>query len=59
MVAVFRPEYATEPYRYSQYLASMGINYLHGRLFDRGESLHDALVAISHKAPAQGKEEGV
>ena len=49
MVAVFRPEYATEPYRYSQYLASMGINYLHGRLFDKGESLHDALVAISHK----------
>ena len=59
MVAVFRPEYATEPYRYSQYLASMGINYLHGRLFDKGESLHDALVAISHKAPAQGKDEGV
>ena len=59
MVAVFRPEYATEPYRYSQYLASMGINYLHGRLFEKGESLHDALLAISDKASTQGKDEGV
>ena len=59
MVAVFRPEYATEPYRYSQYLASMGINYLHGRLFEKGESLQDALLAISDKASTQGKDEGV
>ena len=46
MVASFRPEYATEPYRHSQYLASMGINYLHGRLFEKGRSLHDALATI-------------
>jgi hypothetical protein len=50
MVTAFCPEYATEPYRYSQYLASVGIGYLHGCLFDRGQSLHDALVQTSGPA---------
>jgi hypothetical protein len=58
MVASFCPEYATEPYRHSQFLASLGINYLHGRLFERGQSLHDALAAIHSKPASSSNDHG-
>lgn len=39
LISAHRPEWSEEPYRYSQYLAVIGINCLHGRLIDKGMSL--------------------
>ena len=46
LISAHRPEWAEEPYRYSQYLAVIGINYLHGRLIDRGMSLWDTFDGL-------------
>lgn len=43
LVRTFCPEAEEDPYRHSQYLAVLGINYLHTHLFDKSSSLHAAL----------------
>ena len=42
LISAHRPEWSEQPYRYSQYLAVIGINYLHGRLIDKGMTLVEA-----------------
>jgi hypothetical protein len=44
MVELFYPESAGEPYRYSQFLAVIGISYLHGELIDRRRTLSQAIA---------------
>ena len=47
MIQCFVPEHATEPYRHSQYLATLGINYLHKKIIDEdatpSEAIEDAI----------------
>ena len=49
LISVHRPEWAHAPYRHSQYLAVIGINYLHQELIERGKSLYEALSAIQSR----------
>ncbi len=46
LVALLKPDFADEPYRNSQYLAVIGINYLHGEIIEKGSSLHQALADL-------------
>lgn len=45
MISTFRPEAAVDPYRQSQYLASIGINHLHGQILSKGKTLAEAIRA--------------
>jgi hypothetical protein len=56
MVELLYPEAAGQPYRYSQYLATIGITFLHGELVERGRSLSQALAAINEAR--MGREDG-
>ena len=42
LISAHKPEWSEQPYRYSQYLAVVGINYLHGRLISKGMTLVEA-----------------
>jgi len=44
LVEVFAPECGSEPYRYSQWLAVAGINYLHQELVGKSRSIVDVLA---------------
>ena len=46
LVSLHRPEWSNEPYRYSQYLAVIGINYLHRELIEKDMTLYDAFMAL-------------
>jgi hypothetical protein len=46
MIELFCPESASQPYRYSQYLAAIGINYVHRELIDRGRTLSQAMDTL-------------
>ena len=46
LVSLHRPEWSKEPYRYSQYLAVIGINYLYRELVEKDMTLYDAIVAL-------------
>lgn len=46
LISLYRPEWSAEPYRYSQYLAVIGINYLHRELVERNMTLHDAMAGL-------------
>jgi hypothetical protein len=43
LIALFVPDVANCPYRYSQWLATAGIGYLHKELVENGNTLIDAL----------------
>jgi hypothetical protein len=43
MIQSLAPQYGVEPYRNSQYLATMGIGYLHKMLIEKGSTLYDAI----------------
>ena len=47
LISLHRPEWSTEPYRYSQYLAVIGINYLYRELIENRRTLYDALAPLS------------
>lgn len=50
MIATFRPESAAAPYRYSQYLAVVGIGYLHREVLEKGRSLNEVLDYATNDA---------
>jgi hypothetical protein len=43
LVSTLAPESQEMPYRYSQYLATLGINYLHTQIFKNGKTLYEAI----------------
>lgn len=48
-VAVHRPEASSEPYRYSQYLAVIGINFLFSELIDKEKTLSATLRGLQSR----------
>jgi hypothetical protein len=50
MVELFHPDCGDEPYRYSQYLATIGISFLHGELIERRRTLSDVIEAVGEPA---------
>ena len=46
MISAHRPEWSSEPYRVSQYLAVIGINFLHQKLVQDGLGLGEAMQLL-------------
>lgn len=46
LISLHRPELSSEPYRYSQILAVIGINYLYREILEEKKTLFDALVSF-------------
>lgn len=53
MVELFRPESGDEPYRYSQYLATIGITFLHGELIDKRRPLSEVIEELEDSVPVE------
>lgn len=53
MVELFHPEAIGQPYRFSQYLATIGINYMYRELIERGRTLSQALAEIDAAGASQ------
>ena len=49
LITVHRPEWSEEPYRYSQYLAVVGINYLHQALIVNQQLLSEAISELADR----------
>jgi hypothetical protein len=54
LISLHRPEWSSEPYRYSQYLAIIGINYLHRALIERQDPLAATLAEL-HDRESNGQ----
>jgi hypothetical protein len=50
LVQTFFPEAVGEPYRFSMWLATIGISYLHGELIGRGRRLTQVIDDLSGSA---------
>jgi hypothetical protein len=48
LVELFYPDAVGQPYRYSQYLATIGISFLHGELIGRGRSLYEVISELEN-----------
>ena len=49
LISAHKPGWSDRPYKYSQYLAVIGINYLHGKLISRRMSLVEAFGELHEK----------
>ena len=56
MISCYRPDYASDPYRQSQYLAIAGISYLHKQFVTNGLNLAQVLDDLY--APDEAAEQG-